>query len=248
MRCSRLFHYRYVDRLSEPEIMPEARIGNAIHTALEHVLQGKPLFESTQNARQTMRNQYEEGRFDAIAPGVGIFAEHVEDFRRTHSVDRELIECRMGIREDGAASKFRGRGTYFRGILDAGFLFDGNQLAVIDHKTGQRSLRHTIAEQLEGYAVLAAAHFRQVQHLWLGVYWVSSAHLEWAEPVQIDDVHERFLNNVMDNIEAAALAVADGPRPSTGPWCERCGYRTVCPAGRDIRFEPVDDPDGYLDD
>ncbi len=33
LRCPRLFHYRYVDKIKEPETMPEARVGKAIHSA-----------------------------------------------------------------------------------------------------------------------------------------------------------------------------------------------------------------------
>ena len=40
---------------------------------------------------------------------------------------------------------------------------------------------------------------------------------------------------------AAALA-DDGPRTNPGPWCDRCSYRSLCPASQE-RWEPV-----YFDD
>ena len=243
LRCPRLFHYRYVERLAEPEIMPEARVGKAIHSAMEHVLMGTPLFDASVHARQSLRTKLEEKRFDAIQPGIGIFVDHVDEFRRIHHIERQLIEYRLGIREDGATTTFYAGDAFFRGILDVGFLFDDDQLAVIDHKTGQPSRRHSLFEQLEGYAVLTAACFGQVRHLWLGIYWVATAHLQWAEPVQPDVIHGELLPKVLNNIEAAALAVADGPRTNTGVWCERCSYRTVCPAGREMRYEPVESAD-----
>jgi hypothetical protein len=46
--------------------------------------------------------------------------------------------------------------------------------------------------------------------------------------------------DVLDNIEAAALAVDDGPRPNPGPWCDRCSYRDRCPASKELRYEPVE--------
>ena len=220
--------------------MPEARIGKAIHSAMEHVLLGKSLFDAGQRARKGLTNSSEEQRFDALRPGVEIFIERVDDFRRRRQVDRQLVEFRLAMREDGTSTSFYANDAYFRGILDAAFLFDSNQVAVIDHKTGQRSFRSTITEQLEGYAVLAAAYFRTLQHLWLGIYWVSDAQLEWSDPVHIQTVREQLLPRVLDNIEAAALAVDDGPRPNPGVWCERCGYRTVCPAGQRVRFESVE--------
>jgi CRISPR/Cas system-associated exonuclease Cas4 (RecB family) len=53
-------------------------------------------------------------------------------------------------------------------------------------------------------------------------------------------VHDELVPDLLDNIEAAALAVDDGPRPNAGSWCDRCSYRTVCPASKDIRYEPVE--------
>ena len=220
--------------------MPEARIGKAIHAAMEQVLHGTSLFDAGDGARQSLTSVREEQRFDALRSGIEIFIQHVDTFRRERRVDRQLVEFRLGMREDGTATTFYAGDAYFRGILDAGFLFDVDQLAVIDHKTGQRVFRHSVVEQLEGYAVLAAAYFRHIEHLWLGIYWVSEAHLEWSEPVQVSEVREQLLSRVLDNIEAAALAVDDGPRPDAGVWCERCGYRSVCPAGREVRFEPVE--------
>ena len=43
LRCPRLFFFRYVEKIPEPEVSPEARIGKAIHAALELALQGTPV-------------------------------------------------------------------------------------------------------------------------------------------------------------------------------------------------------------
>jgi hypothetical protein len=40
LRCPRLFHFRYVEKVPEPDVMPEARIGKAVHSALETSLGG----------------------------------------------------------------------------------------------------------------------------------------------------------------------------------------------------------------
>ena len=51
LRCPRLFHFKYIDKLKEPEVMPEARIGKSIHKALELVLMGTAIGEAKQNLR-----------------------------------------------------------------------------------------------------------------------------------------------------------------------------------------------------
>ena len=50
LRCPRLFHFRYVQKVKEPEVMPETRIGKAIHAAIEAHLMGKALVDA--NARK----------------------------------------------------------------------------------------------------------------------------------------------------------------------------------------------------
>jgi ABC-type nitrate/sulfonate/bicarbonate transport system substrate-binding protein len=51
---------------------------------------------------------------------------------------------------------------------------------------------------------------------------------------------DRLVPDLFDNIEAAALAIDDGPRPNPGSWCDRCSYRELCPASRELRYEPVE--------
>jgi hypothetical protein len=55
------------------------------------------------------------------------------------------------------------------------------------------------------------------------------------------EINQRLLPRIQSTIEAAALAVIDGPRLNAGAWCGFCSYRSICPAGREIRFEPCDE-------
>ena len=59
LRCPRLFHYRYVDKRPEPEVMPEARIGKAVHAALEHALSGMALTEALAKGRDLVVGEIE---------------------------------------------------------------------------------------------------------------------------------------------------------------------------------------------
>lgn len=221
--------------------MPEARVGKAIHTALEKILLGTALFDAVAEARQRLGTDHEVTRFDAISVGIRPFVERIDEFRRRRKVDRQLIEFALAIQQDLTTTRFYNRKALYRGILDLAYVFDEDNLALIDHKSGARFGQRTIIEQLEGYAVLAAAYFRNVRQIWLGIHWVASGDLEWASPVKTSDVNQYFLPNVLANIEAAALAVDDGPRTNPGAWCERCTHRSICPVGRELRFEPVED-------
>jgi hypothetical protein len=240
LRCPRLFHYKYVEKLKEPEVMPEARIGKALHKAIEHALLGTPIPEATGAARAELPSETEQLRFDRLAVGIPAFAERVAKFRRRRRVARHLVEYSLAVREDLSTTQFYAGDAYYRGVIDLGYLFEDDVLALVDHKTGQRIPGTSIADQLESYAVLAAAAFRHVRTFWLGVHWLADRAVEWSEPVTPQRVIDRMVPDLLDNIEAAALAVDDGPRPNPGTWCDRCAFRERCPASQELRYEPVE--------
>jgi hypothetical protein len=240
LKCPRLFYYRYVERLAEPEVMPETRIGKAVHAALEEALAGKPLALAI-DAGRTGLGEIEQARYDHLALAIPGFLIRIDEFRRRRRVARELVEFQVAVRENFSPTAFYAGDAFYRGVLDVGFLYDDLSLALLDHKTGARTPRLSIAEQLEGYAVLAGGFFRSVRRVWLGVHWVGAGEVDWAPPLDSRTIYDELRPRVLGNIEAAALAIDDGPRHNPGVWCERCSYRSVCPAGRDFRFEPVDD-------
>jgi hypothetical protein len=244
--CPRLFHYRYVDKIPEPETMPEARLGKALHTVLESALLGQDVTAATEKARAELGGELEQKRFDGLLPGVPKFMDRIGEFRQKRRISRELVEYSLAVKEDETSTAFYSPDALYRGVIDVGFVF-GDTLAMVDHKSGARWHNIKINEQLEGYAVLAVAQFSWVKRVWLGVHWLADADVEWAEPMAVEQVKRELLPRVFDNIEAAALAVSDGPRQNPGVWCYRCNYRSICPAGRDVRYEPVDeDPDPGL--
>jgi hypothetical protein len=241
LRCPREFHYKYVDKLAEPETMPDTRIGKAIHVAIEQALGGMPAAQAAVLGRAALE-EADFPRFDGLSAAIAPFLERLDGFRSKRRVNRQLIEFEVAVREDLTATHFHASDALYRGIVDAGFLYDDStQLAIIDHKTGFRIASHRIAEQLQGYAVLSAAQFRGVRRIWLGVHWVADAEVEWTPPLEQQEIRERTMPDLLNNIEAAALAVADGPRPEPGLWCGRCGYRSVCPTAYEIRYQQVDD-------
>lgn len=247
LKCPRLFFFRYVDKLPEPEVMPEARIGKAVHAALEHVLGGTGEAEALAKGRGLVEGDIEQARYDQLAQLVPGFVARIAEFRRRRRIGRELIEFQLAVRENFTPTAFYAGDAFYRGVIDLGFLFE-DTLAMIDHKTGARSLRLGVVEQLEGYAVLAAASFRTVRRVWLGVHWVAASEVDWAQPLPLSVIDHELKPRLAGNIEAAALAIGDGPRFNQGVWCERCSYRSVCPAGREFRFEPVDDDEPDEDD
>jgi hypothetical protein len=204
------------------------------------VLQGRSIPDATQEVRAELASDVEQLRFDRLATGIPQFVSRIGAFRRRRRVARQLVEYSLAVREDLSTTQFYAGDAYYRGVLDLGYLFEDDSVALVDHKTGQRIPGTSIADQLEGYAVLAAAAFRHVKTFWLGVHWVTERAVEWSPPLPPEQIVTKLVPDLLDNIEAAALAVDDGPRTNPGPWCDRCSYRAVCPASRELRYEPVE--------
>lgn len=244
LRCPQLFHFKYIRKIKEPEVMPETRIGKAIHKAVELTLMGTALTEANETAKKDLQSDTEQARYDALASGIPGFTARLAQFRKRKRVSRQLVEYSLAVREDLTTTQFYAGDAYYRGVLDLGYLFEDDSLALVDHKTGARIPGTSVADQLEGYAVLAASAFRHVKKFWFGVHWMAERAVEWAPPIAGDYVRDRLMPALLDNIEAAALAVDDGPRPNPGSYCDRCSYRSLCPASREIRYEPVE----YYDD
>lgn len=241
LRCPRAFFYRYVDKVPEIEVMPEARIGKAIHAALEHALKGAPMAVAMAEAKNMLDGELSDDKLDRVAEKITAFLSRIHNFRERRRVSREAVEVQIAVRDNATSTAFFAQDALYRGVLDAAFTYDGGNVAIVDHKTGFRLKSLRIADQLQGYAALAAAHFRNVRRVWLGIHWVNDAAVEWAPALAATDIQTEIWPRVVESIEAAALAVEDGPRPAPAEHCLRCSYRTICPAGKEVRLEPVDD-------
>ena len=220
--------------------MPDARIGKAVHMAIENSLKGDPITVAIDAETQNLEPE-ELHRYQAICSGIQPFVQRIHQFRITKQPRRQLIEHTLAIREDGSPTVFYAGDAFFRGVLDLGFLYGDANLAIVDHKTGEPHRWQPLREQLEGYASLATAHFRSARRFWLGVHWVAHHRLDWDQPVSREHARRQFFPRLFDNIEAAALAVDDGPRANPSAWCGRCNYRSICPTAREARYQLVED-------
>ena len=254
-RCPQEFQLRYVDRIPEPEVAPDTRVGKAVHAALEAVLLHAPVDRALATAREELLHDEERRRFDTLAGSVRKFRERIDAFRGQRRVRTELVEHRLAVNSELAPTGFFARDAFFRGVWDVGFLYDDGCLAVVDHKTGVRREIFEFSDQLEGYAILAAAHVAQVKKVFLGVHFVADAAMEWIEPIGLDAVRRDFAPRVVAELEQAARELAGGPEPRPSGWCRRCSYRSICPATRrvdraawtplepDPDADPASDPD-----
>jgi RecB family exonuclease len=247
LRCPLEFHFRYVDRLHEPEVAPETRLGKAIHAALEAALARTPVVEALAVARRDLLSDDERARFDALGTHVEAFAARVTAFRGRRRVRSEFIEHRLAVTFDLSPTEFVAKDAFFRGVWDAGYLFDDGVLALVDHKTGARRPGTDFADQLGGYATLAMAHMAFVRRVWLGLHFVADAAMEWTPPLDPGELRARVAPRLVAYIEEAAQAVR-GREPRVSTWCRRCAYRSICPAMRAAAAELPEAAPELVDD
>ena len=247
LRCPKLFHYRYVEKLKEPEIMPETRIGKAVHASLEQVLKGMMVPRAVDLGARSLANRDEEDRFRRISQNIPAFVQRIRRFRELHRVERDFVEYRLAMDVDGQSTAFNAASAFYRGIIDLAYAYNEGSLALVDHKSGLRQPNSRIGEQLDGYAVLATSSFRRTaRRVMLGVHWISSAEVDWSPALSTAEIDQTLRPTLLASIDAAALAVADGPRPQESTWCLRCSYRSICPQAETARFEPIEVPDPGL--
>jgi CRISPR/Cas system-associated exonuclease Cas4 (RecB family) len=238
LRCGLEFQYRYVDRIPERAVEGDARVGKAIHAALEGVLGRAPVEEVLLKNRQDLLHDEERQKYDELSVSVRKFVERIETFRSRRRVRSQLVEHMVAVNADLESTPFVAKDAFFRGVWDAGFVYDEGNLAVVDHKTGIRRELSDYSDQLDGYAILAAANLQHVRQVWLGVHFVADAAMEWTEPVALDDVKRTVAQRVVGQIEEAAGAVASGYEPRPSWYCGRCAYRAICPV---MRNKPADE-------
>ena len=170
-------------------------------------------------------------RYDVLGTGIP----------RVHGADRASSAAAAGSRASSSSTRSRSARTspttqfysgdaYYRGVLDLGYLFEDDSLALVDHKTGARIpgiVDHRPARGLRG------ARRGRVPPRASGsgsaCTGSPSARSSGARPCRPDVVIDRLMPDLLDNIEAAALAVDDGPRTNPGSWCDRCSYRERVP-------------------
>ena len=109
LRCPREFYFRYVERVAEPEVAPETRLGKAIHAVLEATLTRTPLGEALATGRRGLMSDEEQARFGELGVGVESFLVRIDGLRRRRRVRAELIEHRLGLTFDLSPTDFVAR-------------------------------------------------------------------------------------------------------------------------------------------
>jgi RecB family exonuclease len=242
--CPRRYRFVYVDRPTPPKGAPWAHnsVGAAVHTALASWW-GLPVERRTPDAAADLVRQRwiplgfrddaqsEEWRERAAAM-VARYVESIDPYDEPIGVERTVAMRTDRLAVSGRIDRLDRR---------------GDELVVVDYKTGRHVLTTDDARGSLALAIYALAAARTLRR---DCVTVELHHLPTGDVVQwthTPEALERHLARAEDIAQEAAAAqqsIVDGgagddafpPRP--GPMCGWCDFSAHCPEGRAAR-EPL---------
>lgn len=157
-QCPLRYRLAKVDKL-EMKASPALLKGRKVHLELAAWIEGKPVpppsgvvkFPEQQNLYQAMRD------FDGL----------------------KVVEQQWGFNAEWKETTWFGKDVWLRAVLDVGLIYDKGRVEVVDHKTGKRYGSND--DQMELFAVVAAAKWKDVTHVTTRLIYVDINDQELAD-------------------------------------------------------------------
>jgi hypothetical protein len=201
INCPRQYHEVKVLKRFTKRVTPQMRYGTEVHSAIEdYVREGKPL-----------KKNYEiyKPMLDAVREIPG---EKFCEFKM--ALDRNMSPCSYG------------KDYWVRGIADL-VVIDGDSGFVIDYKTG--SNKYPDPNQLKLMAIMAFAHFPELQSIKAGLLFVAHASFVTEEYTRdmVSSMWEKYFAPDLDRLRGSYTSNVWNPNqtPLCG-WCpvDTCEY------------------------
>lgn len=195
--CPRQYHQVKVLKNYTKAPTEQMLYGTEVHNALEnYVKDGTPLAKNYERFRKQL---------DPLRDMEG----------------EKYPEYRMALTFDKQPCKFGAKDYWVRGIVDL-LVVNGEQGYIIDYKTG--SNKYPDPKQLQLMALMAFAHFPQLEHIKAGLLFVMHEHFVPSEYKRSDiDV---YWNDFYWNLERLRLSHEnDSWQANPTPLCGGCPVR-----------------------
>lgn len=194
INCPRQYHEVKVLKKFQKAPTQQMLYGTEVHSALEnYVKDATPLATNYQRFQK---------QIDPLRDMAGI----------------KYPEHRMALTYDKAPCDFDGDSYWVRGIADL-LVVDGTQGFIVDYKTG--SNRYPDPKQLQLMALMAFAHFPEVEHFKAGLLFVMHDHFVTSEYQRKDmnSLWEDFSWNLERLLQSHQSSTwQENPTPLCG-WC-----------------------------
>lgn len=235
-QCPHRFFLQYVSKTKTGQPANQyARVGKAVHTIMEFVLQGAPVAQALRIAVEKHELVSEEvDTVNDFMPAVKKFMAQYKSYCQAHAALPPDIEMKLGVDVNGNAVKFFDNDTCFlRGVVDLSVRFRGKtDVLIVDHKTGAEKPFEHFENQFAAYRLLLKARFPQLESAYLGLNYLGADKVVLLPtPFSLKEP-EKLLTDVVQFLNDATAEACDLTVTRKGPLCDWCEYKTSgnCPA------------------
>lgn len=232
--CPLSFRYAYIDKIPEPTTLSQFK-GTFTHKILELLYQDKPFLRTKEQSMHILNSLWEA---EKDSENVNEVVENLTDKDDLISDIRKLVLSYFDM-EDPVSVDCKATelditteisGHKIRGIIDRLDVAEGDQLSIIDYKTGQAPSESFEKSKLNAvlvYALLCEAEFGQLPMEVKLIYLKSR--------ISITKIpSEQSMRAVRARILAIANAIEraceyDDFRPKPSRLCSYCSYQSICP-------------------
>jgi len=191
-QCPLKFKFQYIDKIQKPK-PPALEKGIEIHSLIEGILRGQP--------------NGEKDKYPGVIDNVQGFLKWMESINLRP--DKDMIECYVVDKDKD-----------IHGYIDAVFI--GDELAIIDWKSGKPKTIDDVRFELSLYALMFYMTFGKKPDV-IGAYYVEHDKFVYEE------LTDESINNAIINVNIARLGMSSGcfdKQPSY--LCGWCEYREEC--------------------
>jgi CRISPR/Cas system-associated exonuclease Cas4 (RecB family) len=235
-KCSLQYDFKYgPNKIKEVKPSDESRLGVAVHTALEYALTGtavKLAFQIAADEKELTTDEVEQ--LQAFFDQVDRFVKKMLILRQKQGVmpQNVLIEKQWALTPD-----FKGTGffdkrlpPFFRGVVDYALITRGNDVIIIDHKSGKQKDLSYYETQFRSYALMALAHIPELRGVQTAINFIQTDKLEWNPYVKASVIRETYMPWLIEHLTKCCEGLLAPPVAKKGWYCDWCGYKPICPA------------------
>jgi hypothetical protein len=235
-QCPYKFYLQYVKKTASGAIPNTfARVGKAVHTAMELILRGAPVAQGFKIGIETQALVSDEiDTVKDMIPAAKKFISQYKGYCQQHgAIIPPHIEQKLGVDVNGNSVEFFNNAKCFlRGVVDLAVQFRGkNDILIIDHKTGAEKDIEKFSNQFAAYRLLLKAKYPTLESAYVGLnYLAADKVVLLPTPFSLKDPVV-LMNEVVQFLNDATTDSHDLNVTRQGPLCDWCEYKNRhCPA------------------
>jgi hypothetical protein len=234
-QCPKKFFLQYVDKVKTGQgSNSAARIGKAVHTAMEYILKGNPVAQAFRLAASVHELLSDEiNTINDYIPAAKKFMAHYKNYCVQHRAQPPEVELKLAVDINGKPVRFFDNANCFlRGVIDLAVQFKGrSDVLIIDHKTGAEKEFDHFKHQFAAYQLLIKARYPALQAAYVGLNYLGTDKVVLLPtPFSLKEI-DPLMDSVVQFLNDATADADNFEMTRCGPLCNWCEYKASgdCP-------------------